>query len=221
MMDALHRHLRALRSRPRWQRRVRYDERISLPALPGAGGRAAQAGGGGLCLLCRAFRGATNAYRHSVEHSVHVRDDVQPGHRQRWCALFSAGAGPRARSAPSTRPMPTHCACHARLWASERVGLLRQVGHKFGRWLDLAFLGNVSGRADSPGNAIRTCRPVRAPRCRRLASTRRCWCCCWRRPASRRRCRTCCWAPWWRGGLPPIAALALNSGVGLVLLVVA
>jgi phosphinothricin acetyltransferase len=82
-------------------------------------------------------------YRHTVEHSVHVRRE------RRGCGLGSALvtalipraarlgkhimiAGVDADNAGSIR-------MHERL-GFERVAHLREVGFKFGRWLDLVFL---------------------------------------------------------------------------------
>jgi phosphinothricin acetyltransferase len=82
-------------------------------------------------------------YRHTVEHSVHVAADARG--RGIGGALMTQLlpravaldkhvmlAGIDASNAASIR-------FHERL-GFERVGLLREVGCKFGRWLDLAFL---------------------------------------------------------------------------------
>jgi phosphinothricin acetyltransferase len=97
------------------------------------------------------FRGAWPGYRHSVEHSVHVHAD----HRGRGVgtmlvsALFPLAAalnkhvmigGIDADNAGSLQ-------LHERL-GFERVAHFREVGHKFGRWLDLVF---VQRFIDSPG----------------------------------------------------------------------
>jgi L-amino acid N-acyltransferase len=82
-------------------------------------------------------------YRHTVEHSVHVAADARGGGiggalmtqlLPRAVALDKhvMVAGIDASNAASIR-------FHERL-GFERVGLLREVGCKFGRWLDLAFL---------------------------------------------------------------------------------
>jgi L-amino acid N-acyltransferase YncA len=89
------------------------------------------------------WRGAWPGYRYSVEHTVHVRDDVrgQGVGRALMEALF-----------PMARALEKHVMVgaidaandasirfHERL-GFERVALFREVGHKFGRWLDLVFM---------------------------------------------------------------------------------
>jgi L-amino acid N-acyltransferase len=82
-------------------------------------------------------------YRHTVEHSVHVRADMrgQGVGSQLVQALFPRAealgmhvmiAGVDAANLPSIR-------FHERL-GFEQAGLLREVGWKFDRWLDLVFL---------------------------------------------------------------------------------
>jgi L-amino acid N-acyltransferase YncA len=97
------------------------------------------------------FRGAWHGYRFSVEHSVHVA----AAHRGRGLgpqlveALFEPAramgkhvmiGGIEASNAGSLR-------MHERL-GFERVAHFREVGHKFGRWLDLVF---VQRFLDAPG----------------------------------------------------------------------
>jgi phosphinothricin acetyltransferase len=92
-------------------------------------------------------------YRYTVEHSVHVHED----HRGRGIgrdlveALFPIArglgkhvmvAGIDANNEPSLR-------FHERL-GFERTGLLKEVGFKFGRWLDLALMQRW---LDAPGSA--------------------------------------------------------------------
>lgn len=90
-------------------------------------------------------------YRYSVEHSVHVRADRRGqgiGSRLVSALLPRAAAlgkhviiaGIDAANAPSIR-------MHERL-GFERVAQFREVGRKFGRWLDLAFLQRM---IDAPG----------------------------------------------------------------------
>ncbi|GAC1320833.1 MAG: GNAT family N-acetyltransferase [Collimonas sp.] len=87
----------------------------------------------------RAFDG----YRHTVEHSVYVRQDCQGCgvgkalmvaliERARAIGKHVMVAGIEARNAGSI-------ALHKKL-GFEEAGLLTEVGTKFGRWLDLAFL---------------------------------------------------------------------------------
>ncbi|HKA58932.1 MAG TPA: GNAT family N-acetyltransferase [Gemmatimonadales bacterium] len=89
------------------------------------------------------FRGAWPGYRYSVEHSVHVRADCR-----------GQGIGPRLVAAlfPLASAMGKHVMIggidaanqaslhmHARL-GFQQVAHFREVGHKFGRWLDLVFM---------------------------------------------------------------------------------
>ena len=87
----------------------------------------------------RAFDG----YRHTVEHSVYVRNDqyrsgigkalmVKLIERARLIGKHAMVAGIEAGNAASIR-------LHEKL-GFQQVGLLPEVGTKFGRWLDLAFL---------------------------------------------------------------------------------
>jgi phosphinothricin acetyltransferase len=87
----------------------------------------------------RAFDG----YRHTVEHSVYVRADMRGRgigrvllkeliERARAIGKHVMVAGIEAGNRGSI-------ALHEKL-GFEQVGLLPQVGMKFGRWLDLAFL---------------------------------------------------------------------------------
>jgi phosphinothricin acetyltransferase len=89
------------------------------------------------------WRGAWPGYRHTVEHSVHVRADHRGAGIGRSLveALFPHASelkmhvmigGIDASNAASLR-------LHDRL-GFERVAEFRQVGRKFGRWLDLVFV---------------------------------------------------------------------------------
>lgn len=101
----------------------------------------------------RAFDG----YRHTVEHSVYVRADRRGAGIGR--ALMQALIG-RARAlgkhvmiAGIEAGNDGSIRLHETL-GFERAGLLREVGTKFGRWLDLAFLQLRLGPPDagtSPG----------------------------------------------------------------------
>ncbi len=89
------------------------------------------------------FRGAWPGYRFSVEHSVHVRADCRGqglGSRLIQALLVRARAmdkhvmlgGVDAANLASLR-------LHERL-GFQQVARLPEVGHKFGRWLDLVFV---------------------------------------------------------------------------------
>ena len=99
------------------------------------------------------WRGIWNGYRYTVEHSVHVRGDVRARNigRQLLEALvpraLSHGkhvmiGGIDAANSASIR-------FHARL-GFEPVAHFREVGHKFGRWLDLVFMQRLLGPAGGP-----------------------------------------------------------------------
>lgn len=98
------------------------------------------------------FRGSWPGYRFSVEHSVHVRADARRlgvGSRLVETLIPLAVArnkhvmigGIDASNAGSLR-------MHERL-GFEKVAHFREVGHKFGRWLDLIF---VQRFLDPPGS---------------------------------------------------------------------
>lgn len=84
-----------------------------------------------------------DGYRHSVEHSVYVAEGQQG--RGLGKALMHAlieharAEGRHAMVAGIDAGNSGSIALHERLGFA-RVGLLPQVGVKFGRWLDLAFL---------------------------------------------------------------------------------
>jgi L-amino acid N-acyltransferase len=98
------------------------------------------------------WRGAWPGYRYTVEHSVHVRHDVRARGVGRALveALFPLAlelekhvmiGGVDAANEASIR-------FHERL-GFERVACFREVGHKFGRWLDLIFMQRF---LDPPGS---------------------------------------------------------------------
>jgi phosphinothricin acetyltransferase len=89
-----------------------------------------------------AFR-AWPCYRHSVEHSVHVRADRrgQGIGRALLRELMARAAGMGKHVMVAA--IDTENGASIRLHESmgfERVGRFREVGFKFGRWLDLEFL---------------------------------------------------------------------------------
>jgi phosphinothricin acetyltransferase len=99
---------------------------------------------------------AWDGYRHTVEHSVYVRKDQRGGgigrallveliDRARALDKHVMVAGIEARNEASIR-------LHHKL-GFETVGHLKEVGTKFGGWLDLAFLQlMLDGRADPDGS---------------------------------------------------------------------
>lgn len=89
------------------------------------------------------FRGAWHGYRYSVEHSVHVRPDCrgQGLGPQLVTALFAPALamGKHVMVGGIDAANETSLRMHERL-GFERVAHFREVGHKFGRWLDLVFV---------------------------------------------------------------------------------
>ncbi|HWX48905.1 MAG TPA: GNAT family N-acetyltransferase [Roseomonas sp.] len=90
-----------------------------------------------------AFHGSWPGFRHTVEHSVHIRADMRG--QGLGCALVTAlehearrlgkhvmVASVDAANVPSLR-------MHEKL-GFQRVAFMPQVGCKFGRWLDLVLL---------------------------------------------------------------------------------
>jgi L-amino acid N-acyltransferase len=82
-------------------------------------------------------------YRFTVEHSVHVRADCR-GHgvgKELVKALFprAEALGKHVMIAGVDATNDASIRFHERL-GFEKAGHLREVGHKFDRWLDLVFL---------------------------------------------------------------------------------
>jgi L-amino acid N-acyltransferase len=100
-----------------------------------------------------AFRGAWAGYRHSVEHSVHVRADARGKSVGRHLveALFplATGLGGHVMIGAIDAANEGSIRFHERL-GFERVAHFREVGRKFDRWLDLAFMQRF---LDAPGSA--------------------------------------------------------------------
>lgn len=97
----------------------------------------------------RAFEG----YRHTIEHSIYVRADQRGSgigkdllreliERARDLGKHVMIAGIEARNAPSIR-------LHEQ-FGFRQVGLLPEVGTKFGQWLDLAFLQLILDQRSIP-----------------------------------------------------------------------
>jgi len=86
---------------------------------------------------------AWDGYRHTVEHSVYVH----PDHRRRGIARAlmqalmprAAGLGKHVMVAGIESGNTASIALHREL-GFEPAGHLREVGTKFGRWLDLSFM---------------------------------------------------------------------------------
>ena len=82
-------------------------------------------------------------YRRTVEHSVYVRADMRG--RGVGAALvkplfgFAADLGKHVMVAGIDAANPASIRLHERL-GFERAGFLREVGTKFGCWLDLVFM---------------------------------------------------------------------------------
>lgn len=96
---------------------------------------------------------AWDGYRHTVEHSVYVHKDTRG--RGIGAALLHSLIG-RARDmgkhvmvAGVEAGNEASMALHRKMGFTE-VGVLREVGCKFGRWLDLAFLQLTLDARETP-----------------------------------------------------------------------
>ena len=95
-------------------------------------------------------------YRRTVEHPVYVRADTRG--RGVGAALveplfgLAAGLGKHVMVAGIEAANPASIRLHERL-GFERAGLLREVGTKFGRWLDLVFMQRFIAAADGAARA--------------------------------------------------------------------
>ncbi len=82
-------------------------------------------------------------YRHTVEHSVHVRSDCRGrgigGELLQALFPLAAALGKHVMIAGVDAANSASIRFHERL-GFERAGHLKEVGNKFGRWLDLVFL---------------------------------------------------------------------------------
>ena len=95
-----------------------------------------------------AFRGAGKwpGYRHTVEHTIHVRDDVHGRGigRQLLEALIARArtAGVHVMVAAIDRENTGSIAFHERLGFTT-VAVMPEVGRKFDRWLDLVLMQRI------------------------------------------------------------------------------
>lgn len=97
----------------------------------------------------RAFDG----YRHTVEHSVYVRSDRRGGGIGRALLLALAERARALGKHVMVGAIEAGNTASIRLHESvgfQRTGLMPQVGMKFGRWLDLAFLQLVLDDRPTP-----------------------------------------------------------------------
>ena len=97
---------------------------------------------------------ARSAYRHSVENSVYVRPELQ---RRGIGSLLLAELIARARAlghrviiAAIDSDQPGSIALHER-FGFRTAGRLREVGRKFGRWLDVAYMQLMLDDSELPG----------------------------------------------------------------------
>jgi phosphinothricin acetyltransferase len=99
------------------------------------------------------FRGVWPGYRYSVEHSVHVRADSRGRGLGRLLieSLFepARALGKHVMIGGIDADNAASLGLHEAL-GFVRVAHMREVGHKFGRWLDLVF---VQRMLDAPGAA--------------------------------------------------------------------
>jgi len=97
------------------------------------------------------WRGAWPGYRYTVEHSVHVRNDVRGRGIGRTLveSLFplALGLGKHVMIGGIDAANDASIRFHEHL-GFQRVAHFREVGHKFGRWLDLVFMQRF---LDPPG----------------------------------------------------------------------
>jgi L-amino acid N-acyltransferase len=98
------------------------------------------------------WRGAWPGYRYTVEHSVHVRHGVRGQGVGRGLveALFplALALGKHVMIGGIDAANDASIRFHARL-GFEQVAAFREVGHKFGRWLDLIFMQRFLDSAGS------------------------------------------------------------------------
>lgn len=92
-------------------------------------------------------------YRHTVEHSVYVRAGTRGrGVVRRWwnrCSALAAALNKHVMVAGIDAANPASIRLHQRL-GFQRAGTLREVGTKFGSWLDLVFMQRFLGVSGRP-----------------------------------------------------------------------
>src|SRR5262245_19369112 len=97
------------------------------------------------------WRGAWHGYRYTVEHSIHVRADARGTGIGRGLvqALFprALAMGKHAMIGGVDASNTASLRFHEKLGFT-KVAEFKEVGHKFGRWLDLVFMQRL---LDSPG----------------------------------------------------------------------
>ncbi|MBV8103437.1 MAG: N-acetyltransferase [Hyphomicrobiales bacterium] len=103
------------------------------------------------------WRGAWAGYRHTIEHTVHVRADARGGGvgTALMAALFERGEaiGKHVMIGAIDAANASSLRFHRRLGFAE-VAHFREVGRKFNRWLDLVFRPALS-RPPRRGAALR------------------------------------------------------------------
>jgi L-amino acid N-acyltransferase YncA len=111
------------------------------------------------------WRGAWNGYRFTVEHSVHVRAQARGrglGRRLVEALLPRAhDLGKHVMIGSIDAANSASIRFHQRL-GFETVAHFREVGHKFGRWLDLVFMQRILDSPGAPRPIIATPTPRRS-----------------------------------------------------------
>ena len=94
-----------------------------------------------------------DGYRETVEHSVYIRSDLRGGGRGRGLMAqligYARAQGQHVMVAAVDASNTASIALHRSL-GFEDVGMMPQVGQKFGRWLDLALLQLVLDARTAP-----------------------------------------------------------------------